>query len=323
MAIARQTIEMNPFFSVVIPVFNKEIYISQTIDSVLKQTFKNFELILVVDPCTDRTLEVIKGFDDQRIRIFQRNSPGPGGYEARNLGIKNSKTNWIAFLDADDTWQELYLERMFQAIDKYPDHKVFCCGYQVEAAGSIIPAPFFAKYSLKQNMIIDFQQYLEDKPICAINVVVNKSLMREIDGFPEGKFKRGGDNETWLRMMNAAREAVWVNYLGATWNRLDMNSVTRINEHYTFHHPVRYTVIKLRKLPENRHLSEALTSFSNNFVVPGVKAKAARGNLRLFDLRAIFITRKILRVKIIYLLLIFSLLPFSVQKKLINVKKDR
>ena len=95
------------FFSVIIPVGNKAPHLDRSINSVLNQSFKDFELILIDDATTDGSAAKLAGFTDYRIRLLKRSQPGPGGYAARNLGIKESRTNWIAFLDADDELNEL------------------------------------------------------------------------------------------------------------------------------------------------------------------------------------------------------------------------
>jgi len=91
-------------FSVVIPVHNKAPHVARSIQSVLDQTYKNFEMIIINDASTDDSMDEVSKFDDPRIRVFQRNEPGPGGYAARNLGIEKANAEWIAFLDADDVW---------------------------------------------------------------------------------------------------------------------------------------------------------------------------------------------------------------------------
>jgi len=90
-------------FSVVIPLYNKERSVKNTIESVLNQTFQDFEVIVVNDGSTDNSLEVVKSFNDERIRIINQKNSGVSS--ARNRGIKEAKYEWIAFLDADDLWE--------------------------------------------------------------------------------------------------------------------------------------------------------------------------------------------------------------------------
>jgi len=107
-----------PFFSVVIPVHNKEPHLHNCIKSVLNQTFYRFEIIIINDASNDNSLNEIEKFHDYRIQIIHRKIPGPGGYAARNLGIKIAKAEWIAFLDADDEWTEDHLERMYTLFER-------------------------------------------------------------------------------------------------------------------------------------------------------------------------------------------------------------
>jgi glycosyltransferase involved in cell wall biosynthesis len=107
-------------FSVVIPVFNKRQVIIRTITSVITQTYKNFELLIIDDGSTDGSLELITDFfNDERIKIFtQQNS---GASYTRNRGVKESKNNYICFLDADDEWLPNYLNKVNEAINLFPD----------------------------------------------------------------------------------------------------------------------------------------------------------------------------------------------------------
>src|SRR5690554_4317093 len=125
-----------PFFSVVIPVFNKEPHVARAINSVLEQTFNNFELIVVCDPSSDNSNFEVEKFEDPRIRIFYRDNPGPGGYAARNLGVEVAKAEWIAFLDADDEWYPWHLSEIFQRLRQFSEEKVFGAGYEVYTAGA-------------------------------------------------------------------------------------------------------------------------------------------------------------------------------------------
>lgn len=91
-----------PIFSVVMPMYNVEKYVSTAIESVLSQSFEEFELICVDDGCTDRTLQIASSFEDPRVRIVQQKNRGLSG--ARNTGINNCQGIYIAFLDSDDFW---------------------------------------------------------------------------------------------------------------------------------------------------------------------------------------------------------------------------
>ena len=99
-----------PRFSVIIPVYNKEKYLSKTIESVLQQSFLDFEIIIINDGATDSSEKIIEGFKDPRIQYIKQENQGVSA--ARNAGIKAANTNYIALLDADDIWKENYLEKI-------------------------------------------------------------------------------------------------------------------------------------------------------------------------------------------------------------------
>ncbi len=99
--------------------YNKDKHISRCIKSILNQTYQKFEVIVVNDGSTDQSLKVVEGFEDTRIRIINQKNQGVSS--ARNAGILNSKYDNIAFLDADDFWEEKFLDNINFLIEKYPD----------------------------------------------------------------------------------------------------------------------------------------------------------------------------------------------------------
>ena len=109
-----------PKFSIVIPLYNKENYIAETLQSVIEQTFKDFEIIIVNDCSTDKSLETVSDFKDPRINIINHNI-NSGLSASRNTGIKNAEANYITFLDADDLWKPTFLEKINFLIENYSD----------------------------------------------------------------------------------------------------------------------------------------------------------------------------------------------------------
>ena len=115
---------MTYIFSVVIPLFNKAHIIERTIQSVLNQTFTNFEVIIVNDGSTDDGVKVINRItDDSRIRIITQKNQGVS--VARNRGVKESQFEYIAFIDGDDEWEPDFLLKIKEAIEKYPDASMY------------------------------------------------------------------------------------------------------------------------------------------------------------------------------------------------------
>ncbi|GAA0758121.1 glycosyltransferase family 2 protein [Psychroflexus lacisalsi] len=120
---------MNYFFSIVIPLFNKENYILKTLDSVLKQEYKNFEVIVINDGSTDHSLEKVNTIKDSRIRVISQKNQGVSA--ARNNGITKAKGQYIALLDADDYWYPHHLSSLKQLIELFPNAGVYCDAYEI------------------------------------------------------------------------------------------------------------------------------------------------------------------------------------------------
>lgn len=113
--------------SIVIPLYNKEQTIINTLNSVFKQTYSNFEIVIINDGSTDNSVKIInQNFDDARIRIINQKNAGVSA--ARNKGIEESRGEWISFLDGDDEWLPNYLEEVQKAIEKYPNNSIIITG---------------------------------------------------------------------------------------------------------------------------------------------------------------------------------------------------
>ncbi len=111
-------ISSQPKVSVIIPVYGVENYISSAIESVLSQTYSQFELLIVDDGSPDRSVEICQQFTDSRIRIIRQANRGLSG--ARNTGIRHAQGEYIAFLDGDDCWQPQKLECHIQHLEASP-----------------------------------------------------------------------------------------------------------------------------------------------------------------------------------------------------------
>ena len=128
--------QSTPFFSVVIPLYNKELYIKETLKSVLNQTFGNFEIIIINDGSTDKSFEIAKSFNDIRLKFFEKENQGLSA--SRNVGISLSKGKVIALLDADDIWHENFLESIYNLYITFPEATVYGTDYQEKYSDSNI-----------------------------------------------------------------------------------------------------------------------------------------------------------------------------------------
>ena len=103
--------------SVILPLYNKALYVRRALDSISVQTFKDFEVIVVDDGSTDESVRVVAEHDDKRIRLISQQNAGPGA--ARNRGAMEARGEFLAFLDADDEWLPEYLEESLNLLEHY------------------------------------------------------------------------------------------------------------------------------------------------------------------------------------------------------------
>ena len=108
---------MNPFFSIILPTFNQANFLKKSIESVFNQSYKNWELIIIDNYSSDETEKVINFFKDSRVRSYKIRNKNILA-KSRNLGIKKSKSDWICFIDSDDTWYPKKLEVTKNFIDQ-------------------------------------------------------------------------------------------------------------------------------------------------------------------------------------------------------------
>ncbi|MBE0472495.1 MAG: glycosyltransferase family 2 protein, partial [Methyloprofundus sp.] len=169
--------------------------------------------------------EVAK-FTDPRIRVFHRDEPGPGGYAARNLGIKEAKAEWIAFLDADDEWYPEHLQNSKKIIGASDDISFLAAGFEEIDKGVKVNG---LKSNTEGYKKLSFDEYLSYSPFYTSTVVAKRELFLSVDLFPEGKMKRGGDVDTWLRAIEKAGGYIMSSHIGAKYYRDSENMVTRQN----------------------------------------------------------------------------------------------
>jgi glycosyltransferase involved in cell wall biosynthesis len=119
---------MNPAFSIVIPLYNKENYILETLSSVFSQEYPHYEIIVVDDGSTDKSLELVRSLNNHDINIICHDK-NKGLSAARNSGIKEAKNPYIAFLDADDYWHKEYLLQISNLINHFPKACYYATGF--------------------------------------------------------------------------------------------------------------------------------------------------------------------------------------------------
>ena len=115
----------NIFFSIVIPTYNQANFLKKALNSILAQSYKNYEIIIVDNYSKDNTAKIVSNFKNKKIRYFKKKNFGVIA-KSRNLGIKKAKGKWIAFLDSDDSWFPQRLNIVKKFINRKKKYKVFC-----------------------------------------------------------------------------------------------------------------------------------------------------------------------------------------------------
>jgi len=196
-------------FSIIIPLYNKAAYIQKAIESVLSQTFQEFELIVVDDGSTDDSFAQLSITSQQlsvedpdlfkKIKIVQQENQGVS--TARNNGVKLAKYEYIAFLDADDWWAPTYLEEMKQLIEFYPQAGLYGSSYYKVKGNQFIPAAIGVDKGFEHGIINYFEAYTRSlyQPIWTGAAIIKKTIFDEERGF-NSLLKMGEDFDLWVRV---------------------------------------------------------------------------------------------------------------------------
>lgn len=186
-----------PLISVVLPTHNRKMLLGRAIRSVLEQTERNIELIVVDDASTDGTTNILNQFanSDSRIKIL-RNPGSLGGGGARNAGIAASSGKWIAFLDDDDEWLATKLRYQLDKLKACPSAIACSCNFEQyfsSGASKIVRLP--------EN--VSLQQLLRGSVLGGASMCLcSKDVLSRIGGF-DTKFKSGQDWDLWVRLRQA------------------------------------------------------------------------------------------------------------------------
>lgn len=178
--------------SVIIPTYNRESTLGRAIDSVLNQTYRNFEVIVVDDGSTDNTSRVVEKYKN-RIRYYSKLHGGVSA--ARNLGLEKSEGTWVSFLDSDDYWLPKKLEKQMEYLQKNPDIMIAQTDeYWIRNGKLVNPMKKHKKYS---GWI--FEQCL---PLCIVSpsaVLIHQKVFNDVGVFDES-FPVCEDYDLWLRV---------------------------------------------------------------------------------------------------------------------------
>lgn len=184
----------SPFFSVILPTYNRANMIGKAIESVLAQTYTNWELIVVDDGSTDNTKQVVEAYNDTRIRyIYQQNAERSA---ARNNGIDNANGVYVCFIDSDDYFLPNHLTEFYKEIEKDADAGMFF-GQTVADNNGVLTNVIVEN---KPNNYNTIQEYLIVNPVRVAAACVKKSIL--VNNKFDTQIRIGEDTELWVRIAN-------------------------------------------------------------------------------------------------------------------------
>lgn len=187
--------EFNELISIVMPAYNSEKYIADAIDSIIRQTYENWELIIIDDGSIDQTTDIVSKYicSNEKIKLYS-NDNNIGVSRSRNKGIEIAKGNWIAFLDSDDLWKFDKLEKQIELIVKKDAEFVFTGASYINENGK----KFNGEFSVPET--VNFSKLKRQNVISCSSVIIKKIHIK--------KFKMANDNihedyAVWLKILRS------------------------------------------------------------------------------------------------------------------------
>ncbi len=304
------------FFSVVIPLYNKEKYIKNTIESVLNQSFTNYEIVVVDDGSTDSSTQIVDGIRSSRIHCVKIENHGVAF--ARNVGIKNSNGRYITFLDADDMWESSHLQELYLLIERFPESGFFCTNYEIIREQRITQAN-----DIKSGKIGTFWSILkyDNDVVWTSATAVMKSDLIEAGLFNTND-EVGEDLGMWARVAKIKPDVAYSSTCSASYLRsTDNNARKRTKVLY----PSDFLNTIQQELSNQSHSSEELDSMKYKYdkkvfvyiislIVCNQKSKSLTA-LNNWDNKYFKIQKRMLRV--------LWVLPLSVSKKMYQMAVSR
>ncbi|MBP3302615.1 MAG: glycosyltransferase family 2 protein [Opitutales bacterium] len=200
-----------PTVSVIVPVYKTEKYLGECIESILNQTFKDFEMILVDDGSPDNSGKICDDYaaQDSRIRVFHKENGGVSS--ARNMGIKYARSELLSFLDSDDSWSPVFLEKMIKLMRRFPEAGYGVCAHAISEGGrmsKLISKPLKG-FSDGGFGVFDLFDHIENQhkslwtgnllyfPVCTGSVIMRRATCLRHGCFSENLVE-GEDWKLWF-----------------------------------------------------------------------------------------------------------------------------
>lgn len=188
--------------SIIVPVYNAENFLEDTINSVLNQTYSNWELILVNDASKDNSKKIIEKYLNDKIKLIDMKQNG-GVSKARNKGVDSAKGDYIAFLDADDLWEKEKLEKQIEIIEKDSNIGLIFTGTR-----------YIDENSNNYNYVLEVPETISYKELLKQNIISCSSVLVKKEHVMKYKMQNDGMHEdfaVWLQILKEGIKVVGIN----------------------------------------------------------------------------------------------------------------
>jgi len=184
-----------PMFSVIVPTRDNENTLQRTVDSILSQTLDDFELIIVENGSSDATPALARELERRHDRVRTVLDGPLGAGPARNAGIDIARSEWLCFIDADDTWDPGFLERMKRLTEERPGHALYACNGRISYRRFDASVTSGVRHMFPHALDAPTTAWMSVLPG---QVVLRADIVRRLGGF---EHRRGEETDLWLRVL--------------------------------------------------------------------------------------------------------------------------
>ena len=181
-------------FSVIIPLYNKEVEIKDTILSILGQSYMPLEIVVVDDGSTDGSADIVRSINSPLVKLISQKNAGECA--ARNRAMSEASGDYMALLDADDRWEPEFLAEIASMIEEFPGCGIYSTAFQIVSQDGTFPSDSPTKRGVVDHF---FRDSLERNITIPSASVIPMSIVDRVGGFPEG-MKMGGDQYMWIKI---------------------------------------------------------------------------------------------------------------------------
>ena len=208
---------LQPLVTVVVPVYNGETYLKESLDSILAQTYRNCEVIVMDDASTDGTWAVVQSYGDRICSIRQPHNKGI--YANTNDGIQMAKGEYVAFYHSDDVYEPTIIEREVEMLEANPSvGVVFCKDLFIDADSQVygrlkLPTELSGNRPLSHTDVLNALLAYKNAFLRCPSCLARKSVYDTVGPYGQDEFRNTADLDMWLRMSRACQMVVLDEYL--------------------------------------------------------------------------------------------------------------